>query len=78
MKYFLITYDRSVGKILSLKEFDESGRSLALKERFALERELRDRVTVEVVVLGSASMEELKRTHSRYFMDAPFPVEHAG
>lgn len=78
MKYFLITYDRSAGKILSLEEFDEVDRSKALSKRFSLERGVRDGANVEVVVLGAASLEHLRRTHSRYFMTPSAPAERAG
>ncbi len=69
MKHFVIVFDRSSGDILDTIEFSESEREAALKKRFALEREYSDRPEVEVVSLGAASIDALKRTHTRYFKD---------
>ena len=67
MKQFVIVFDRRQGTILKSLEFSEARREAALQRRFALEREYRDQPDVEVVALGAASMEDLKRTHTRYF-----------
>ncbi len=67
MRYYLMVYDRSAGRIVELKEFDEDERTEALRERFL--RELREvhNPDIEVVVLGAASRNGLLHTHSRYF-----------
>lgn len=78
MSYFLITYDRSAGAILTLKEFSEEERTQALSQRFALELQHRESGNVEVVVLGAASLDDLRKTHSRYFMGPSAPVQRAG
>lgn len=67
MNHFLIVYDRTSGDSLSLKEFDSGSGDIDLQERFVLERVHKDEPNIEVIVLGSSSLESLKRTHSRYF-----------
>ena len=65
---FLIEYDRPTGKIIALKNFDDSQRLKAEKTRVDLELELnRKGVHHEVVLLEAASEEALRRTHRRYF-----------
>lgn len=67
MNYFLITYDRSEGKLKDLRRFAASQRDDALSHRFALERANRSNANIEIVLLGAQSIEALKKTHSRYF-----------
>jgi hypothetical protein len=67
MSYFLIVYDRAAGALRELKEFADVDRDIALAERFARERQEQNRPDIEVVLLGAASEEALRRTHSRYF-----------
>jgi hypothetical protein len=67
MKLFLVVYDRSLGRLLSLDEYDEEGRADALRRRAQLEMERREQAEVEVVVLAAESLAALKKTHSRYF-----------
>ncbi|GAA2659223.1 hypothetical protein [Paractinoplanes durhamensis] len=73
MRYFLLVFDRVRGALLAEQEYDDPDR--ALTARFDIERAgawegtplTRD---IEVVVLGAASPETLRSTHSRYFMSA--------
>lgn len=67
MSQFLIVYDRDAAELLKIEEFG-NGRAAALAARINAESEYRPlgRV-IEVVVLGAQSLEDLKRTHSRYF-----------
>ena len=69
MRQFVIVFDRSRGEILETIEFPEWEREKSLKKRFALEQEYASRPEVEVVSLGAASIDDLKRTHTRYFKD---------
>ena len=67
---FLIEYDRTLGKIVSLKEYEDSDRLLAASDRLHLELHLRSAGEEhEVVLLQAASQEALRRTHARYFED---------
>lgn len=70
MSYFLLVYDRRVGQLRELREFDDADRETALAERFARERDTEGRQDLEVVLLGAPSEEALRRTHSRYFKSA--------
>lgn len=65
MKHFLIVFDRSDSRALSITDFDD--RAVALRERFVAERLHRASPDVEVVVLTAESRESLQNTHSRYF-----------
>jgi hypothetical protein len=67
MRFFLLAYDRRLGRLLDLKEFGEHQRAQALAERFRREAAERERPDVEVVLLGAESRADLERTHARYF-----------
>ena len=67
---FILEYNRSLGKIISLQSFDDSEWKRAEELRF--ERELylfRTGIDNEVVLLEAASEKILRRTHRRYFED---------
>ena len=67
---FLIEYDRTQGKIVTLREYDEQNRQLAESDRLQLELDLRHTADGhEVVLLEAASEKALRRTHRRYFED---------
>ncbi|SFF81941.1 hypothetical protein [Blastococcus tunisiensis] len=69
MSSFLIRYDRRTGAVDVTEYQGERGRVMALAGR--VEAELnRDGRDLEVVVLSAGSLEELKRTHGRYFRSA--------
>lgn len=65
---FLIEYDRSQGRVVTFKAFEDLERSEAEDSRLELELNLnRLRIEREVVLLEAASEEALRRTHRRYF-----------
>ncbi len=67
---FLMEYKRSEGRIVSLRNFDDSQRRHV--ENVRLERELdlnQKGIDHELVLLDAADEDALRRTHSRYFMD---------
>jgi hypothetical protein len=67
---FLIEYDRSQGRIVTFKTFDDLARQEAEAARLQLELKLNRLGTErEVVLLEAASEEALRRTHRRYFED---------
>jgi hypothetical protein len=67
---FLIEYDRSEGKLLTLREFDGSEWQAAHNARLELELDLNRRgIQHEVVILDAPNEEALRRTHGRYFKD---------
>jgi hypothetical protein len=65
MNYFLVTYNRRTGQH-DVKQFGME-RVNALRARFALEREHHGNPDIEIVVLGSDSLQTLEKTHPRYF-----------
>lgn len=67
MRYFLLTYDRSAGKLVEMREFETHERHKALVSRFELERKYRNRPEYEVVVLAGRSLDAVTKTHGRYF-----------
>lgn len=67
MKFFLLVYDRTAGRLLDMREFSEAQRTEAAAERIARELAERGRPDIEVVLLGAESLDALKKTHSRYF-----------
>lgn len=67
---FLIEYNRSEGRIVTIRHFHDSQRREAEKSRLEIELDLnRKGVDHEVVLLEAASEDELHRTHQRYFAD---------
>jgi hypothetical protein len=65
VKYYVLVYDRSKGRVLEDREHVERERALEDRAR-AIALHIAE-PTVEVVLLGATSREELMRTHSRYF-----------
>jgi hypothetical protein len=67
---FLIEYNRSEGRIVTLRDFDESDRLEAEDSRLRIELDLnRKGIDHEVVLLDAASENALRLTHRRYFED---------
>ena len=67
---FLIEYDRSKGRIVTFKDFNDADRLKAENLRLEIELELnRKGVEHEVVLLEAGSEDALRRTHRRYFED---------
>lgn len=68
MKHYLVVFNRRSGSIVRFSEFDQAND--ALTARFDAEAEFVDDSDIEVVVLGAASEDALRRTHARYFQGA--------
>ena len=66
MRYFLVVYNRRLGTLELLQAYDSH--TAALDERFRIERAADESGDIEVVVLGAADEEALRRTHNRYFV----------
>lgn len=69
MKHFILVYNRRNGSLLEQVEFAEEDRATALNELFDREGVYKTDTDVEVVLLSAGSVDELKRTHTRYFRD---------
>jgi hypothetical protein len=66
--FFLIEYERPIGKMTSFRKFDDAERGAAENARLEMELELNRRgVKREVVLLEAETEEALRRTHRRYF-----------
>jgi hypothetical protein len=66
MKHFLVSYKRSEGRLLELRDLGTDSVA-AFKERARLEGAHRLDPDVEIVLLTAPSLEALERTHARYF-----------
>ena len=66
MTYFLLVFDRPRRSLVEMRPFADPDE--ALRERIKRELELQSS-DIEVVVLGAASEDDLRRTHGRYFPD---------
>ena len=76
---FLIEYNRSQGRIITFRDFDDSQRREAEDSRLAIELDLnRKGINHEVVLLEAASKDALHRTHQRYFADLTGLLKSAG
>lgn len=64
---FIIEYFRPGGTLTHMKRYPDSQREDALSEYFRLERKHREDRDMEVVLIESASEDELQQTHRRYF-----------
>ncbi len=76
---FLIEYNRSQGRIVTFRDFDDLQRVEAEDLRLKIELDLnRKGVEHEVVMLEAASKDALYRTHQRYFADLTQILRSAG
>ena len=70
MKYFLIVYNRRTGD-RQMTEYTDAAQAI----RARLEAESgSSNPDVEIVVIGAASLDDLKVTHSRYFTTDELPT----
>jgi hypothetical protein len=75
---FLIEYDRSRGRLLTFRKFQDDDRGLAEKLRLDIElARVTNESNREVVLLDAASEEALRITHRRYFQNPREIVETA-
>lgn len=65
MRYFLIEFNKSQGKLLLCEEFAEYRAAAAAQLRLDIAE--RGNPNLEIVVLGGRRREDLMRTHGRYF-----------
>jgi len=67
---FLIEYDRTQGRIVKSRQFEDLQRGEAEDARLQTELELnRGKIDHEVVLLEAASEAAMRKTHRRYFED---------
>jgi hypothetical protein len=68
IKHFLLIYDHEIGKLLDVLEYG-SDSDAALKRYGELEAEHRDEPKMDIVLVGSDSLDTIKITHRNYFND---------
>ncbi len=65
---FVITYNRDSGESVSMAEFEDSQQDEASASRLAAENAIDSADdAIEVVTLQAHDLQEIKKTHSRYF-----------
>jgi hypothetical protein len=79
MPVFLVQYDRSKGRLVTLQTFDDSERRRADDVRLELEIRLkRQKLEHEVVLLEATTEDALRTTHRRYFEELADLATHPG
>jgi len=69
LRHFLIVFDRKKGQLVNTPAtFDDAAEALAAYS--AMEREHQGDKDLEIVLIGSDSLETVKQTHGNYF-EAP-------
>lgn len=66
IKHFLLVFDHSAGRLLEMIPFGEDS-DKALAAYAECEVKHRDRKDVEIVLIGSDSLDTVKLTHANYF-----------
>jgi len=69
IQHFLLIYDRRKDQLMSHESFGEDA-DAAMTAYRAAEIEYRDRPEMDIVLIGSDSLETVKITHSTYFTGA--------
>jgi len=68
IRHFLLVFDHNAGKLIETIDFGgESER--AVEAYTAKEREFERQPRIEVVLIGSDSLDTIRRTHGNYFPD---------
>jgi hypothetical protein len=66
IQHFLLVFDHGAGHLIQTESFDEDA-DAALAAYASTEERYGDRKDIEVVLIGSDSLETVKRTHANYF-----------
>ena len=69
IQHFLLIYDRRKDQLMSHESFGEDA-DAAMTAYRAAEIEYRDRPEMDIVLIGSDSLETVRITHSTYFTGA--------
>ena len=65
LRHYLIVFDHSKGRLLSSDEFEDAAEAVAAYA--ATERQHEGREGMEIVLIGSDSLDTVKKTHANYF-----------
>jgi hypothetical protein len=66
INHFLLVFDHQKGRLIETHEFGTDSKA-AVVAYAAKERELKDQRLIEIVLVGSDSLETVKLTHANYF-----------
>lgn len=66
IQHFILVFDRHAGRLLNQLEFGTNA-SKALAAYENLEREHRENLSMDIVLVGSDSIDTVKVTHANYF-----------
>lgn len=66
IQHFLLVFDHEKGRLVELQEFGHDSKA-AVAAYAATEEKLRDRGHMEIVLLGSDSLDTIRLTHANYF-----------
>jgi hypothetical protein len=66
IQHFLLVFDHEAGALVDLQEFGTDS-DAAVAAYSAKEKDYEDRKMVEIVLIGSDSIETVKLTHANYF-----------
>lgn len=66
LQHFLLVFDHEAGRLIEEIPFGTDGTS-AVANYAAKELQYRDRGQIEIVLIGSDSLETIKLTHANYF-----------
>jgi hypothetical protein len=66
IQHFLLVFDHEKGRLIDTQEFGTDSET-AVAAYAAKERELQDQRLIEIVLVGSDSLETVKLTHANYF-----------
>lgn len=67
--HFLLVFDHGKGRLVETQDFGTDSKA-AVAAYTAKERELQDQRLIEIVLVGSDSIETVKLTHANYFNGA--------
>jgi hypothetical protein len=63
--HYLLVFDHDAGELIDEKYFEDADEAVAKYSE--VEKCYEDRKRIEVVLIGSDSLETIKRTHANYF-----------
>lgn len=66
IQHFLLVFDHAKNELIDILEFGSDATS-ATKKYGELEKELRNSLMMDIVLVGSDSIETVKVTHANYF-----------
>lgn len=76
IRHYLLFFDSAAGRLVRIDEFDDPDAAVSAYD--AAEREASVDPKLEIVLLGTDSLETLKKTHGRYFTNGTSLAKLAG